>query len=94
MKLALTLGLLLCASAQADISNPEIPQIVPKCGATDNQPQSDAIFQRSHCNTSGRGAHVTYYAACIYPTWDQDGVLLEYELYVFQPSRTPIFATC
>lgn len=98
MKLAFLLALLACVSAQA--STPQLPQVVPKCGATSNTvtvgeqaadgTYSGLVRQTSHCNASGRGASVRYYLACIRPTWDANFTLLEYAVELSVSSTKPL----
>jgi hypothetical protein len=105
MKLAIFLALLLaCGSAHADISSPQVPQIVPKCGATTNavtvgEQAVDGTYpglvrQTSHCSASGRGGATRYYLACIRPMWDANGYLIEYTVETYVSSLKPLALPC
>jgi len=90
--------------AHADISSPQVPLAVPKCGTpsiTTTVGELDTagnypgvVLERSHCNISGRGAKVRYYGACLRALWDANGYLIEYETLWSVSSLTPVTLAC
>jgi hypothetical protein len=107
MKSALLLSLaLVCSLASADISSPELPKLLAvSCGAPTytwsvGEQSSDGTYpglvrQAAHCNLSGRGARVRYYAACARVVWTPDGYLVgDPEMMWSMTSTSPIALAC
>lgn len=80
----------LCAPAKADITDPQIPSLLPvHCGypktdfviaGQDSGGYFGRVYQSTSCSTGGRGTKPRKYSACADVTWDFDGALLTTEV--------------
>lgn len=90
MKTIITLLLCLSSLASADISDPQIPSLLPvHCGS----PKTDFViagqdaggyfgrlYQSTSCPTGGRGSKPRKYSACADVTWTAEGALIATEV--------------